>query len=421
MKRIFFLLLLTLFAATKLEAGNGSLYARYGIGEVQYYPSAMAAGMGFVGVAVPSPLYINRLNPALLGDIRDTRLAGDFLYKSYSSSSLSNSTFQVVSGFDGIGTAIPVWQLTVSTGFYPYSRRNFEQFQIDSLTAADGAKYAYTFQYSGTGSLNLVPLSVGAVVMRDSLFGTLRGGASLNFLFGSFEQRTVNSFTDVNFSNTQQIENSNMSGVGITLGAAYSTRQGLLAPTDQLTVGAAYTSSVSMRAERERVGFTSTGEDTTLFATGSERVVVPESFSAGLAYRGNESYLVSADVSLQNWSSFEYFGDDVSYRRNALRVGVGGEWTPSLDVRDGFFRRLTYRAGAYSHQTNLRLNNTGINELGVTAGFGIPLGDFSSRLDVNFEYALRGTTDAGLIRDNIFRFSVSLNAGELWFLKRKID
>ncbi|MFN3345628.1 MAG: hypothetical protein ACK412_08260, partial [Chloroherpetonaceae bacterium] len=127
------------------------------------------------------------------------------------------------------------------------------------------------------------------------------------------------------------------------------------------------------------------------------------------------------DVVVQNWSVFEYFGEDVSYARNALRIGVGGEKQPSRERLATFFQRMVYRAGAYYHQMPLRLANTAIDEIGFTAGLGIPISGGLSRFDINLEYAMRGTTAQNLIQENILRVRFALNAGELWFQKRNIE
>ena len=79
---------------------------------------------------------------------------------------------------------------------------------------------------------------------------------------------------------------------------------------------------------------------------------------------------------------------------------------------------MSYRAGASYTQDYLKLNGQGINTIGLNAGFSVPLGRFNN-IDLLFSYSTRGKKSDGLIKDDVLKFALSVNIGELWFLRPK--
>ncbi len=96
-------------------------------------------------------------------------------------------------------------------------------------------------------------------------------------------------------------------------------------------------------------------------------------------------------------------------------LGLGAERLPVREFNASWLDKFAYRLGFYFISTYYKINGEPINEWGVTGGFGMPL-TRSTRLNVGIEYGQRGTTSHNLIKDNIFRISLSLNVGELWFV-----
>lgn len=373
--------------------------------------------MGYVGVAIPSSLYINRLNPAMLSAINTTRISGDLSYTGFSATGNLGSTYQAFTGFSGAGFAVPIWKTVFATGVYPYSRLDYNQRQIGRLELPETDTTNLEYRYRGIGGLSTVPLALAFTPYNNRFRGTVRLGVSMNIMFGTVE-RTRETF----FGNalTPQLTSSieeRASGTTFTFGGSY-TKPHLFSRTDLLTFGASFTTGSTLSGERR--DFLSGNGIADTLQSPTSTVRLPSTLAFGISYL-NDAYLLGLDVVMQNWSAFEYFGEDVSYTRNALRIGVGGEKQPSRERLATFFQRLTYRAGAYYHQTPLRLASTAIDEIGFTAGVGIPISGGLSRFDINFEYAMRGTTAQNLIQENIFRMRFALNAGELWFQKRKIE
>ncbi len=80
---------------------------------------------------------------------------------------------------------------------------------------------------------------------------------------------------------------------------------------------------------------------------------------------------------------------------------------------------MSYRLGASYTQDYLKINNTDINQSGVNAGFSVPLSRLNN-IDLLFAgYSTRGKSSNGLIKDDVLKFALSVNIGELWFYKTK--
>ncbi len=373
--------------------------------------------MGYVGIAIPSSFYINRVNPAMLSAIQTTRIVGDLSYTGFSATGNLGSTYQAFTGFSGAGFAVPIWKGVFATGIYPYSRLDYNQRQVGRLELPETDTTSLEYRYRGIGGLSVVPLALAFTPYSHRSRGTVRFGISWNIMFGTVERTRETFFGSATTPRLTNTIEERASGRTFTVGCSYSKSQ-VLSGNDMLTVGLLLTTSSTLNGER-REFLSSNGISDTLQRP-SQTVTLPPLLALGISYL-NDTYLFGLDVALQNWSAFEYFGNNISYMRNSLRIGIGGEKQPNRERRARFFQRLAYRAGIYYYQTPLRFANTAIDEIGVTAGIGIPISGDLSRLDINFEYALRGTTAQNLIQENIFRIRFGLNAGELWFQKRKIE
>jgi hypothetical protein len=158
--------------------------------------------------------------------------------------------------------------------------------------------------------------------------------------------------------------------------------------------------------------------DTTI-AIADNKVELPLGFSAGLAYQNN-GMVYTGDVSVQQWSDFKLLGVHPEEMQNGMRAGFGIEWLPGKEFVETYAQQIGYRLGGYARQTNVKLNGTSINEYFATAGIGLPLGN-EARLNIGLEYGVRGTTSALLVKNNILRLTLSISAGDIWFLPSEIE
>jgi hypothetical protein len=97
------------------------------------------------------------------------------------------------------------------------------------------------------------------------------------------------------------------------------------------------------------------------------------------------------------------------------------KFVPDYISFDNLLLRGTYRIGIEWMQTPYYLNQTSINDIGLTLGTSIPVSQLSL-FNVAFKAGQRGTLDNGLIRENYVNFTIGLSLNDnSWFYKRVFE
>ena len=126
---------------------------------------------------------------------------------------------------------------------------------------------------------------------------------------------------------------------------------------------------------------------------------------------------ITENSKLKNsWNSSRY-----SSFEDSKRFSLGGFYIPKYNSFTSYFDRIVYRAGLRYENTGLVLNNQSINDFGVTAGFGFPVGRNFTNLNLGVEYGQRGTTSKNLVRENYFNITIGLSFNDFWFKKRRFE
>jgi hypothetical protein len=406
MKKIIALLMVSTFS---LYAGTGSIYSRFGIGEINPIIGTQALGMGNAGLSIADELNINTGNPAALGNILRTVISADYQFQNLNSSDFSGSSILNTGNINSFAVAFPVYapkKMGLSFALLPYSTVGYEQKNNsgDTITQA----------FSGRGGLT--SLQVG---LSYQMISNLNIGLSVHYLFGAIYRDQVISFSDATFYGGSYHQTESMHGFGFTLGGLYSGIDKALgwSETSSLNLGASFFSGSSLNLNDQTLRTYSSNQDT--IWSPNQTTTLPIGFSLGLSWLKN-NIMYAADVDFQNWSNFKMRGVTSSTYQNSMNVGVGAEYLPKKDFIESFWDKVSYKLGGYVHQTYLDVAGTSINEMFGTAGIGFPL-NYSSRLNVSVQYGIRGTTTSTLVSDKILRLNVSLTASELMFIQPPIE
>jgi hypothetical protein len=404
--------LVSLFLLSVAYAGKGSIYSRFGVGEINTLSGGRSSGMGHVGVAVLGGGTINFMNPASIGTIKRTLFSAGYQHRTYSSEDATGTSSIATGTFNEFGVAFPISSgdnIVLSLGALPFSTVGYEQ-QITQTVA--GIQTVQLFE--GRGGLTSGQLSLSYSPMTD-----LYLGMTAHYLFGSIYKDQTIQFNTSGYFNGSYNQTLSMSGGALTVGAIYTGIDQLLGFSDakRTDLGVTLFSGSSLSRDDETLKNYTSNQDTLL--TKDNAVDLPFGFSLGLAHTRN-SILYSADMNFQNWSSFTVNGVTPNELRNSLRFGAGVEFLPSDNFTDTFWEKASYRFGGFFRMTNLSVSGQSINEMFGTAGIGLPL-SFESRINVALEAGIRGTTSSSLIKDTIIRFTVSVTASELMFIPPVID
>ena len=96
------------------------------------------------------------------------------------------------------------------------------------------------------------------------------------------------------------------------------------------------------------------------------------------------------------------------------------EYTPNRSDIRYYFRRCTYRAGAYFDQSYYLVDGVHVNSVGVTLGMTLPVFRWYNGLSLGVDFGRRGLATAQ-VKENYFGFSVGFNVFDIWFQKRPYE
>lgn len=415
-KRVSFLLLafvLAAGAAPEAFAGSGgSAYSLIGLGDIRYVPGARAVGMGYAGLALSSPLYIDGTSPASWYRINRTRLEGAVLYEGFQSTDGNTSRYLARMDFHGTLLAVPISQqdgIVLVGGFVPYSNTSYDTYTSGSFQQGADT-LTYRLHHTGTGGITKAQIGLSWAPRPD-----LALGASLNYMFGTLtDQMDQVSSTSASVGGTRK-GNETYSGVSVTTGIIYSGFGALGTAWQPLALGLTLTTRANLHTT-DLTTFSYAGGESDSSSETFGRVGVPVSLGVGLGYQFGERWTLAADYIMQPWSQADFQGSRPVGLRDSYRIAVGAERMGAKDLTAGWLDRVSYRLGVTYNQTYYTLGTQNINEWGITAGMAFPLSG-ESRLNVAAEYGSRGTTASNLIKDNIFRMTFSLNISDLWFIR----
>lgn len=423
------LLLAPALAPTAAAQGrdDGSLYSRFGLGELRTFSSSRIQALGGGGTALWSYNYINLANPgawsyqgatrAVLGaQVQRLRVSdGNDNSENLTSGDLGALQFSFPLKADHIGVVL---------AFEPYSRVNYRvqttgQLIVDP-TVSDTA--AYRINYEGTGGLQQIRGGLGV-----RLLDGVRVGASADVRFGIVEEARRTVFDVPSFAQTNLATSTRVVGVTGTAGIVLN-RSNLFGESDDLSLAASVTLPTALEANRALTLGESLDRDT-LDARIEGSMRLPWAARAGFAYQTESRLAVVADVLYEPWTQFEtdlplpgVARDGDARLRDRLRLSGGFEFLPAgTDQLDPYIRRVAYRLGFYYDQGYVSpIEAVDVNTMALTGGFSLPSLFPGTRLDINLEAGTRGTTDQNLVRDVFVGLSATLNVGERWFVQRKL-
>ena len=250
--------------------------------------------------------------------------------------------------------------------------------------------------------------------MSYTLLQKLTLGAEYNYGFGEIKTQNYVNFRNANFVNTNIKKEANFDRSYMKGGAILEVgRLFRSIVSKDLTIGFMYQSGFNLSSSVEGIYNSSISVDTVKLGSGT--VSVPSQMSFGITNVFARKYVVSGDFITQDWSGTKEESSLNVELSSSYRAGLGFEILPSQDAVS-LFDRLTYRVGGFYEKNYYTVSGNDINTWGVRAGLSIPIGQYNS-IDLGVNYSRRGTTENGLVKDQLLNFTASVNFGELWFIR----
>lgn len=399
-----------------------SPYSSFGIGSLYGVSSQSLRAMGGATTGFSSPYFINPYNPASYMAFDTNSFVFDAAFNVHSGTlkTIDASQKYKYGSISNLYFGFPItrkWKF--SSGIMPYSNVGYEvngQQQIANVGRLVSV-------YKGSGGLNKAYLGTAI-----SPFKNFSLGVNMSYLFGNIIKEHANTFPDsIHYFNTMVRSTARLSALNFDFGLIYRKD---LAEGRFFQVGLTYNPSQDIDGKSEKIAYSykynaSKGmddvKDTVNFETGFNGVVkLPTSMGAGVMVGSTNRWLAVADVKWQKWSEFTYLGTNPGLKNN-LQVSLGGQFRPAIVEMGKYYERINYRAGFRYEQGYLELQNTRVQDVGISFGVGLPMKKSRSTMNIAVELGTQGTTDNGLIKENYIRFTIGAALQERWFLKRKFN
>ncbi|MFC1557985.1 OmpP1/FadL family transporter [candidate division KSB1 bacterium] len=375
-----------------------SLFSTLGLGKLNYFLNTRSAGMGNVGLAFSNNLTYNRMNPATSSGLKETSFNAGFVFEGMRVARTENSFNASLSRMNGASLSVKLLDgLVITGGLFPVSIYEYEFFSTEE---SDDYKMGIT----GNGGL-----SAGEIGIAYKVLENLSVGLSASRLFGRLEEKTIINFYDGSFIDTEDNIEKYLTGNSFKAGVLYSIN-------NKINVGGFFTKGYKLSGEVEYGHIYVTDE------VDKEDInyYMPYSYGIGGMYQLNPKLMLGADLSIFKGSRLKNNGFTMDVVQDAFTFSAGGEYTPSKNLYDSFFSRMSYRAGFYVHTPYLRdADLSSIREYFLTGGLGFPFNDNNARIDFALEVGMRGSKENDLASEKIARFTVSFSSNEKWFSREK--
>jgi hypothetical protein len=376
-----------------------SVFSGQGIGEVRPVSSARLQGMGGAGIALDDSLLLTTINPASPSMIRRTRYAISGGYRWIEVEDDFGSDPRDYAELQGAVIAVPIYrQCVVSAGLEPYTLARASWFWSRQF-----GDYSYEEQYQVNGGITRGLLGISFPLHRRLLVG---GGVRM--LFGTIEQIYTINFASSLYSDAQYINRLHSATLGLTGGLLWEV-------IPNWSVGAVYCSEQS--GDGTGRFFYAYGDSTREIES---TVDFPFTVGFGISGLVMPRVRVAGDVVWTGWEDAQPSVEGELPVADTYRIAVGLEYQPLFGGMESYYNRLYYRLGF--HTENHYIENLAGDTPRLTmvsAGLGIPLTGTDRRLDIAAQFGFRGDVDDFGAKETVFGISVTLEAGEKWFMRRR--
>ncbi len=402
------------------QATNSSPYSLFGIGDQAHLKTVEEIAMGQMGGALNSEYQLSFTNPASVGSLNYTTYVFSGGNKTNFVNDGENKGTSSAAALSYISLGIPIrgnqgllmgLQLNTAVGYTLVDQRFDEDGEILQLD-----------RYYGNGGTNRVFLGYGYKFPFD-----LSVGAEIDYVFGGIDNNVLNRRSNVQLA-TQQITDSNIKGTSVKLGVHYGPK---INEDLRIKFGLATDLQSTLKERGDVQLFSILNSDNSLGIPidtltsydYTATIVAPLKTAISAGIGEDNKWFVGAEYTFQN--ALEFSGgiyDEIDFYRydNFSNISVGGFFTPNMNSISNYFNRVTYRAGFNYQKTGLVVNETDINEYGISFGVSLPIGLKLSNVNLGFELGKRGTTDNNLVEEQFFNFRLSLSLNDKWFRKQKI-
>jgi hypothetical protein len=411
-EKIVFCLYVIALAPTGAYAQNmNNPYSIYGIGDIDFRAYNRTSGMASTGIALPSSFYFIDNNPAAITGLTrsfynvDAAATGKTVHYTGSPINSDNSNAKDF-WIKRLSLAVKLNNFWASAaGIRQFSNINYK---YTGAKNEEGSATTYAADYQGDGGLNEYYWTNAILIGKHFSLGL-----ESSVIAGAINQtETLNDLALQAVITTKQEDY--MGQFHFKTGALYTAS---LNKKWEISLGAKYAPKTRMASERT---LTVTDNSTTLVNNDYIRTnffFLPNTYAAGIALKHNKKTTIALDYSYEDWSSLDIKGSGWQLI-SSNRLSGGVEFSKQKRIGSQLFEKKYFQMGAFINDSYLQIGDKHIREFGITGGMG---GAISTSLlyNLSLEVGSRGTTQAGLIRENYVQLTIGFSFRDFLFSKGK--
>lgn len=404
------LLALSLLCAIAISAQEQSPYSMMGYGVLNDHISATQRAMGGTGYAISSKGKINAKNPASYAAIDSMTFLFDMGVNAGAVLSRQGDlrATKPLGGLDYITMQVPIGKwMGASIGLLPYSSVGYK-FGAEIVNGESA--------YQGHGGISEVYLGWAARPVKG-----LSLGFNAGYLFGNIIN-DVYATDDISGASSLYERVLKVRDYNIQFGAMYGVN---INRDNRLSLGATFTLGHPFHGKgygvKYDVATSASKPDTIGWTRLHHRFNMPWSVGAGIGYQWQDRIIAGADFTYQPWSKAKFDGiegfSEPLHFADRLKGNLGIEYTPAH--RGNYFKRMTYRLGAFGGRDYMVIGSNNVHEYGLTCGFGLPT-PLRTTVNLGFEWRHRSTSPAATVTENSYMVTLGIALNEVWFMPSKI-
>ena len=422
-----------LLAASGLELGaqtfgSYSPYSIFGVGDMATPGSAYNKSMAGVGIASRNHRFLNPLNPAAVTARDSLAFMADYsiiqdnkIFRQGDMRSASNTA-----NIGNLMMSFPIWRSSaMMVGIMPLSSTGYGYSYDVTDPAIIGRTGNINYIAAGQGSVYQLFASAGVTFWRR-----LSLGAEFIYYFGKTEKTFIESFTDASYNGASNGHILQLQAPAGKFGLQYEQPLGSKA---SLTLGATYrmASKLGGYTESYRYSTGTAAADTLYYRKGSpDGVTLASEKGVGLCFRYADKFMAEFDYTRSDWRSSGLDKAEAFTGNTVVGAGrsvfttslseayrLGFEYVPNRSDIRYYWRRITYRAGAYWKNEYYLLDGNPVNAVGITLGATLPVFRWYNGITFGMDFGQRGSLKGDMIRERYINFSVGFNLFDIWFQK----
>lgn len=407
-------------------------YSAFGVGDLNNLGNAYNKSMGGVGIAARNHKYINPLNPASITARDSLSVMADvslfYTHKLFEQD--GNYDIRDLFNIGSFAVTLPIYKsLTFVIGLNPFSNLGYSYATIEDRNEIIGRLGNVAYTNYGQGSIYQLYGGLAA-----SFWDRLSVGAQYLFYFGSFEKEYSQTFSIETYSGMTDSRITRMNASSAKFGLQYEQPIG---KDFTICLGGTYRLKADMNGNFQYnlySGGSSAGiidtEDIDLKTT-NPRVNIASELGAGLSVNYADKLTFEFDYTRSDWTG-SAFDKNKSFSlvtidgteftpsvAQSMRAGI--EWTPNRNDVRYYFKRATYRFGAYYNKEYYKVAGNDINSMGITFGATLPIFRWYNGCTIAVDLGKRGSVKNNLILERYATISLGVNLYDIWFRKPKYD